>query len=211
MKSLMREHGTRKSRESGQGILEYSVIIVLVVIILISFVALFGVDLFNRFISNRARASEEQSVQPSPEPVVSLIETGTTVEVIEVENIRIRNCPGDEPYVPDLERKLWIDHEIELEGQFSGASRPRSIASIQRYYGFNAGDREDRTFSLNLEAPTESIVDYTIEWQSILKEGNISITQADGSSEVINYRANVDLEFEITQLEQSPCEAAPTP
>jgi hypothetical protein len=211
MKSFKREHGTRNSRENGQGILEYSVIIVLVVIILISFVALFGVDLFNQFISNRARASEEQSVQPSPEPVVSLIETGTTVEVIEVENVRIINCPGDEPYVPDIERKLWIEHEIELEGQFPGAFRPRSIASIQRYYGFNAGDRVDRTFSLNLEAPPESIVDYTIEWQRIIKEGDISVTTADSSSEVIKYRANVDLEFEVTHLEQSPCEADPRP
>jgi hypothetical protein len=211
MKSFKREHGTRNSRESGQGILEYSVIIVLVVIILISFVALFGVDLFNQFISNRARASEEQSVQPSPEPVVSLIETGTTVEVIEVENVRIINCPGDEPYVPDIERKHWIEHEIELEGQFPGAFRPRSITSIQRYYGFNAGDRVDRTFSLNLEAPPESIVDYTIEWQRIIKEGDISVTTADSSSEVIKYRANVDLEFEVTHLEQSPCEADPRP
>jgi hypothetical protein len=211
MKSFKREHGTRNSRENGQGILEYSVIIVLVVIILISFVALFGVDLFNQFISNRARASEEQSVQPSPEPVVSLIETGTTVEVIEVENVRIINCPGDEPYVPDIERKHWIEHEIELEGQFPGAFRPRSIASIQRYYGFNAGDRVDRTFSLNLEAPPESIVDYTIEWQRIIKEGDISVTTADSSSEVIKYRANVDLEFEVTHLEQSPCEADPRP
>lgn len=211
MKSLLREHEKDNSRESGQGILEYSVIIVLVVIIIISFVALFGVDLFNRFISDRARASEEQSTQVTPEPIVSLLETGTQAEVFKEETIRVSNCPAGEPYMPEVERTNTMEYDIELEGQLSGALRPPSIASIQTYYGFISGAQEERSFTLNLEAPPDSLVDYTVEWQRIWKEGNVQITQADGSQEMYPYRVSVGLEYEITQIEQSPCGSTPSP
>jgi hypothetical protein len=211
MKSQRLEHVSGNSAESGQGILEYSVIIVLVVIIIISFVALFGVDLFNRFISNRARASEEQSIQATPEPVVNLFETGTQLEVQKTETIRIENCPSSEPYNPEIERKLWLEYDIEFLGQFPASLRPKSIISVQAYYGFTTGGREERTFSLNLEAPPNSMVDYTIEWQRVWKDGDIQIAQSDDSQHAFGYRACVDLDYEITQIEQRTCESIPYP
>ncbi len=211
MKSPKLEHRAGNFRESGQGILEYSVILVLVLIIIISFVALFGVDLFNQFVSNRARASEEQSIQASPEPVVNLNETGTQVELLDTETIRISNCPSGEPYDPEIERKLWMEYDIELQGQLPAPLRAKSITSIQTYYGFTAGAREEREFPLNLEAPPNSVVDYTLTWQVIWKEGDIHIAQADNSQESITYRAWVDLDYEITDIEQNPCEPTPFP
>jgi hypothetical protein len=208
MKSLKLEHGVKNFRESGQGILEYSVIIVLVVIIIISFVALFGVDLFNRFMSNRARASEEQS---SPEPIVNLYETGTQMEAIETENIRMSNCPTGEPYNPEIERVLWMEYDIDIDGQMPGSLRPLSITSIQAYYGFHLGDREERVFLLNLEAPPNSIVEYTIQWQSVWKEGEVHIVEGDMTQQSLSYRAEVDLDYEITDIEQYPCESTPIP
>jgi type II secretory pathway pseudopilin PulG len=211
MKSSKLEHGAEGFRENGQGILEYSVIIVLVVIILISFVSLFGVDLFNRFISNRARASEEQTTQASPEPVVNLYETGTDVELVETESIRASNCSEGEPYNPLVERTLGIEYDIELAGQVPASLRSRSITSIQTYYGFTAGERKELQFLLNLEAPLNSMVDYTIDWQRVWKEGTIDFTYSDNTQQSINYRAIVDLDYEITQIDQTQCESTPVP
>jgi hypothetical protein len=211
MKSQKLEHGSGNFRERGQGILEYSVIIVLVVIIIISFVALFGVDLFNRFISNRARASEEQSIQATPEPVVNLLETSTQTEVLDTETIRITNCPAGEPYVPEIERKLWLEHDIELKGQLPAALRPKSLSSVQAFYGITPGGREERVFALDLEAPSNSMVDYTIEWQRVWKVGDIHITQTDDSPSSITYRASIDLDYEIIGIEQTVCEPTPSP
>lgn len=211
MKSIKLKHRAENFRESGQGILEYSVIIVLVVIIIISFVALFGVDLFNRFISNRARASEEQSIQATPEPEVNLFETGTQLEVLETETIRVTNCPSGDPYNPEIERKMWMEYNIELEGQLPASLRPRSLTRIQTYYGFTLGTREERVFALNLEAPSNSMVEYTIDWQRVWKEGDIRIAQAGNSQQSATYRTHVDLDYEITGIEQNPCEATPDP
>ena len=211
MKSSLRAHGIGNSSENGQGFLEYSVIIVLVVIIIISFVALFGVDLFNQFVSNRARANDEQATQVPPEPLVELFETGALVEVFDTEIIRIENCPDGDAYNSNIEREHWLEYDIELGDQFSASLRPQVISRLQFLYGFTQGTREERTLSLNLEAPPDSIVDYTIDWQYIWNEGDILVIQPDGSSQSYPYRARTDLEYEIMDMAQSACEATPVP
>jgi hypothetical protein len=211
MKSSQRAHGIGNSSENGQGFLEYSVIIVLVVIIIISFVALFGVDLFNQFVSNRARANDEQATQVPPEPLVELSETGVRVEVFDIEIIRIENCPDGDAYNSNIEREHWLEYDIEFGNQFSASLRPQVISRLQVLYGFTQGTREERALSLNLEAPPDSIVDYTIDWQYIWNEGDILVTQPDGSSQSYPYRARTDLEYEIMDMTQSACEATPVP
>jgi hypothetical protein len=211
MKSSLKARGSGNSRENGQGLLEYSVIIVLVVIILISFVALFGVDLFNQFVSNRARANHEQATQTPAEPLVELYETGALVEVFETETIHIDNCPNGDLYNPNVERTLWLEYDIELGNQFAANLRSQAIIQLQARYGFTQGTREERTLSLNLEAPPDSAVDYTIDWQYIWNEGNIVVTQPGGSSQSYPYRALTNIEFEIMDIEQSACEATPVP
>jgi hypothetical protein len=211
MKSSLKAHESGNSGENGQGFLEYSVIIVLVVIIIISFVALFGVDLFNQFVSNRARANEEQATQATPEPLVELSETGTLAEVFDTETIQIENCPNSDLYNPTIERKFWLEYDIELGNQFAASLRPQVISGLQARYGFTQGTREELTLSLNLEAPPDSVVDYTIDWQYTWNEGNVLVTQSDGSMQSYPYRARTDLEYEIMDMMQSSCEATPTP
>jgi hypothetical protein len=211
MKSSLLTRGRENSGENGQGFLEYSVIIGLVVIIIISFVALFGVDLYNKFLSNRARANEEQGTQIAPEPQVELFETGTLTDIFDTEVIRVENCPGGSPYNPNIERQFWLDYEVELENEFAADLRPQVISKLQDQHGFSVGAREDRTLSLNLGAPPDSIIDYTIAWKYLWNEGNIVITQSDGSWQSYPYRVRTGLEYEIMEIEQLACEATPYP
>jgi hypothetical protein len=211
MKSYLKAHESGNSDENGQGFLEYSVIIVLVVIILISFVALFGVDLFNQFVSNRARANEEQATQAPPEPLVELAETGAQAEVFDTEIIHIENCPDGDPYDPAIERKFWLEYDIELGNQFPASLRSQVISGLQAMYNFTQGTGEEITLSLTLEAPPDSIVDYTIDWQYIWNEGNVLVTQPDGSMQSFPYRARIDLEYLIVDMAQSACESTHAP
>ncbi|MFO7624364.1 MAG: hypothetical protein R6V73_08430 [Anaerolineales bacterium] len=211
MKTSLKAHDNRKSTENGQGVLEYSVIIVLVVIILISFVALFGVDLFNQFVSNRAKANDQPATQAPAEPLVELSEIGALAEVFETEIIRIENCPNGDVYNPNLERQYWLEYEIELDNQITPDLRPQVISGLQSLYSFTQGSREELTLSLNLEAPPDSIVDYTIDWQYIWNEGNVLVTQAEGTSQSYLYRARTDLEYLIVDMAQRACETTPAP
>jgi hypothetical protein len=211
MKTSLKTHDNRKSTENGQGVLEYSVIIVLVVIILISFVALFGVDLFNQFVSNRAKANDQPATQAPAEPLVELSEIGALAEVFETEIIRIENCPNGDVYNPNLERQYWLEYEIELDNQITPDLRPQVISGLQSLYSFTQGSREELTLSLNLEAPPDSIVDYTIDWQYIWNEGNVLVTQAEGTSQSYLYRARTDLEYLIVDMAQRACETTPAP
>jgi hypothetical protein len=211
MKSSLKARGSRNSGENGQGFLEYSVIIVLVMIIIISFVALFGVDMFNQFIGNRARANDEQTTPTPVEPLVELSETGALAEVFETEIIRIQNCPNAGPYNPNVERKHWLEYEIELGDLLVANLRPQAISQLQALYGFNRGTSEEITLTLNLEATPNSIVDYTVNWQYIWREGDILVTQPNGRLQAYPYRARTDLGYEIVNIEQRTCEATPLP
>lgn len=211
MKSSLKARGSRNSGENGQGFLEYSVIIVLVMIIIISFVALFGVDMFNQFIGNRARANDEQATPTPVEPLIELSETGALAEVFDTEIIRIQNCPNAGPYNPNVERKHWLEYEIELGDLLVANLRPQAISQLQALYGFNRGTSEEITLSLNLEATPDSIVDYTVNWQYIWSEGDVLVTQPNGRSQAYPYRARTDLGYEIVNIEQRTCEATPLP
>jgi hypothetical protein len=204
-------HGIRISGENGQGFLEYSVIIGLVMIIIISFVALFGVDLYNRFLGDRARASEQQVTQPAPDPLVEVFETGSVAEVFDSEGIRVENCSMDDLFDPNIERQYWLEYEIELGDRFPAYLRPQAITQLQTLYGFKQGSSEERISSLNLEAPPDSIVDYTIDWYYTWTEGNIVITQPDGSAQPYSYRVRVDIKYEILDIDQRACEPTPAP
>jgi hypothetical protein len=211
MKTSLKAHGSRKSTENGQGVLEYSVIIVLVVIILISFVALFGVDLFNQFVSNRARANEQPATQEPVEPLVELSEIGALAEVFETETIRTENCLNSDSYNPTIERQYWLEYEIELDNQIPPDLRPQVISGLQSLYNFSQGSREELTLSLILEAPPDSIVDYTIDWQYIWNEGNVLVTQAEGDSQSYLFRVRTDLEYLIVDMARSACAITPAP
>jgi len=211
MKPSLLSRGRAYTGENGQGLLEYSVIIGLVVIIVISFVALFGVDLFNKYIANRARANDEQATQISAEPQVELFETATLVDVFDTEVIRVDNCPSGDPYNPNIDLQMWVEHDVEFGNQFPADLRSQVISMLQDQLGFTMGTREDRTLSLNLVAPPDSRIDYTIAWKYLWNKGNIVITQTDGSSQSYPYRTRFDLDYEIMEIEQLPCEATPNP
>ena len=211
MKTSLVARGSRISGEDGQGFLEYSVIIGLLVIIVISFIALFGVDLYNVFLGDRAAANEEQATPTPAEPLVELYESGTVMDVFDTEIILIENCSDSASYNPNIERSIKLEFDLDLDDQFPPDLRPRAVEELQTQLGMTLGLTEERTLSLNLEAPPDNRVNYTIDWQQTWSEGYITVTQPDGGSQSYTYRVRSDVGYEIANLEQQNCEATPTP
>ena len=211
MKTTLEARLRNNSDESGQGFLEYSVIIGLLVIIVISFVALFGVDLYNAFFGDRAAANEGEATLTPAEPLLELNETGTLMDIFDTEIIDIENCTDSEPYNPIIERNLRLAYDLELGDDFPPDLRPRVIEELQARAGITLGLTEERPFSLNLEAPPDSRANYTIDWLYTWSEGNITVTQPDGSSQSYTYRLRTDIGYEIANIEQQICEATPYP
>lgn len=202
---------SKKSSECGQGFLEYSVIIGLLVIIVISFVALFGVDLYNTFFGDRAAANEGQTTPTPVEPLVELNETGILMDIFDTEIIDIENCPEGDPYNPIVERNFRLEFDLELDDQLSPDLQPLAIEELQARLAITLGLVEERTFSLNLEAPPDSKVIYTIDWLDSWSEGNITVTQSDGSFQAYPYRVRTDIGYEIADIEQQSCAVTPNP
>ncbi len=59
---------------------------------------------------------------------------------------------------------------------------------LQRHYGVENGQIEERSYTIHLTAAENSWIEYTVNWRYIWREGEIAVTQQDGTEKKYPYR-----------------------
>lgn len=79
------------------------------------------------------------------------------------------------------------------------------VLSLNGRYGFEDGQKEDRSYTVHLTAAPNSWFEYAITWRYVWREGQLVIIASDGSEESVPYRVRAGLEFSITGIEEKIC------
>ncbi len=169
----------------------------------IGFVWLFGIDLIGS-------GYEGNKPHPTPvfqgEPILDILESGTSVDIVDTEVVPLYNCNNSTEYGVDIERTRSIEYVVNVGGEITSEIQHVVSLGIQGHYGVENGQTEDRSYTIHLTAAKDSWVEYTINWRYVWREGQAFLTLQDGTEEAYPYQVRSAIEFEIAQIEQKECE-----
>ncbi|MEW5985587.1 MAG: hypothetical protein AB1791_03040 [Chloroflexota bacterium] len=182
---------TRLNRvsEEGQGRAEYVLALGLVTLVVIAVVTIVG----------------GWVGQDAPAPAVSVTELGSSPEPIDSEKVPLFNCSNPSGYELEVERARQIQYRILIDGQLAGETRKTAVSTLQARYGIVDGQVSERSFTVHLTAPPDSWVEYTVGWQYIWRQGELSLGFLDGTRHIHPYRVLSGLEFNIVNITYNTC------
>jgi heme/copper-type cytochrome/quinol oxidase subunit 2 len=186
----------KENRESGQGLVEYALIIVLVVLAIVFFTV------------RSCMRKNRNDPEPTPaqgDPAIDIVGMGTEAQIIDTETVPLYNCDNSNTYELELERVRKVTHDITVGGEAQGGIDGIIVGKLQGRYGFEEGQTEERSYTVHLTAAPNSWTEYTIEWKYIWRTGEARLTHEDGSVESIPYRIRAAIEFEIVNIEHKNC------
>jgi Flp pilus assembly pilin Flp len=190
---------SRPRPESGNGVLEYGLLLGLLVIALIAVYAVFGPDIRD-FLGNLLRREEPPGQQ------FMVIEMEETFTVIDQEVISLRNCDNPEDLGETVERVRQHTGMYFIDAEIDFALLEVLLDQLEQYYGINVGELVEQRYTIPISADPNSAVDYTVEWQEIWGEGEIVVEgPANGDEETYPYYALKGIEFSIEDIQPVAC------
>ncbi len=188
---------SRSHKESGQGLVEYGLILIILVLLV------FGVTKLWGWAKNRISPSTPPLT--SGEPLLDIVELGVNAEIIDSEKIPLYNCNNASDYQLEVQRSRQVQHQISVEGQLQSGIGQIINIGLQGHYGIENGQSEERSYTVHLTAPANSWVEYTIEWRYVWREGEIRVDSPDGSKQIYPYRVRSGIEFNISNIITKDC------
>ncbi len=191
------------THQSGQGLVEYALVLILVGIVVVA-----AITLIKRWTSEPTTNSNLESTQPAEvigEPALDILDLGDEAELVESETIPLFNCNNRTEYQLAVERSRRIEHLVLITGQFDAGLQEIAVLKLQGQYGIQSGNAEDRKYTVHLTAPANSWVEYTIHWRYLWRVGELTMTMSDGNKQTLPYRVRSGMEFSIVNIEQKDC------
>jgi hypothetical protein len=200
-------HNSRRlsynTRQSGQGLVEYALVLILVGIVVVA-----AITLIKRWFFEPTSSSDLDSTQPAEvigEPALDILDLGDEAELVESETIPLFNCNNRTEYQLAVERSRRIEHLVLINGQFDAGVEEIAVLKLQGQYGIQNGTTEERKYTIHLTAPANSWVEYSIHWRYLWRVGELKMTLSDGSKQTFPYRVRSGMEFSIVNIEQKDC------
>ncbi|MDP1624202.1 MAG: hypothetical protein Q8L64_00380 [bacterium] len=195
-----------KETAAGQGLVEFTLLIVFAIIVGIGFYWWY-------------QSRNKPSIASTPAPVISseneiesIAQTGSTIEVIETEATTTNNCLSSNATEIQTQRARSVEHLIVIEGQGGVTIGDIQLAqipvlqilkvSLEGKYGVQDKQTEQRTYTIKFITGANKWATHTISWKYTWYTGEAKIKSADGTEQVYIYKVRALLEPETTSIEK---------
>jgi hypothetical protein len=198
-------------REQGQGLIEYIIILILVAACVIG-----GIWATPKVIAFFKKDEPPQPTQPTIQNegnIEKLVETGSTVEIIDTEAFPTNNCNSSSATEIQTQRTRQVEHLVIIEGQGGIELGEVEIAQIpflkllkvnlEGKYGVQDKQIEERSYTIKFTTSPHTQAIHTTRWKYSWYAGEATIKLADGTTQVYTYRVRTSLEPETTSEEIS--------
>jgi Flp pilus assembly pilin Flp len=212
-----------RTNESGQGLVEYALILVLIVILCVG--AYYGGSALLKWYQSR-NTSPTNTSAPTSAPAISsegeiesIAQTGSTVEVIENETTTTNNCFSSNSTEIQTQRARSVEHLVVIEGQGGVTVGDVQLAqmpllqvlkiSLEGKYGVQDKQTEQRTYTIKFTTGANKWATHSVSWKYTWYIGEAKVKFPDGTEQIYTYKVRALLEPETISIEKD-CSQMPS-
>lgn len=218
----LQSKSTFTQKESGQGLIEYALILILIAVVI--YAAVKAVPTVVGWFSNDNNSASTVStpipqVFPDESAIEKLVETGKIVEIIETETTTTNNCGSSTATEIQTQRTRNVEHLVVLEGQggivigdveFAQIPALKLLkVSLEGKYGIQDKQIEQRTYSIKFITNPAKLATHTVAWKYTWYTGEATVKFQDSTEQIYKYKVRALLEPETTSIDQN-CTLEPT-
>lgn len=205
---------SKRGPESGQGLVEYALILVLIAVVAFAIFVWPIPKLWKRPPGGNGNTATATTEIRNESEIKEIIETGSIVQIVETETTSTNNCKNSSPTEIETQRIRAVEHVVTIEGTGSVSIDVPVLqlvtVGLEGKYGVQDKQTEQRSYTVKfITGPNRQAI-HTVVWKYTWRSGNVIVRLPDESEEIYTYKVGVSLEPEITSTEIS-CDQMYTP